>query len=155
MKYFASWHTFHNANHSLLLKSCHGLERSLAAMQPQILMWCLFSAILLPCLNVFCVSFFLAPFFSCPVGVHFACQYLVTQPGHCRGLWARSLAQMNSKLTTYEWRVEVLPALHSAPGALGCVPPQQAGRTTTTRLQDKLHPEITRAQAGWSALQSP
>lgn len=29
----------------------------------------------------------------------------------------------------------MLPAQHSASGALGCVPPQQAGRTTITRLQ--------------------
>lgn len=57
LKYFASLHMFHNTNYSLL-KSCHGRGRSLAAIQPQFLKWCLFSAILLPCLHVSCVYWF-------------------------------------------------------------------------------------------------
>lgn len=61
LKYFASLHTFQNANCSFL-KSCHGLERSFAAMQPRFLMWCLFSGILLPCLDVSCSSFWLHAF---------------------------------------------------------------------------------------------
>lgn len=71
---------------------------------------------------------FLAPScFPCPVGVHTVWQYL----GHCRGPWAPSHAQVNSKLTM-ELQAESrgLPALSRDSGALGCVPPWEVDRTT-------------------------
>lgn len=67
LKYFASSRTFQNANCSVLLRSCHGLERSFAAMQPRFLMWCLFRGILLPCLDASCGSFFWLHAFHAPL----------------------------------------------------------------------------------------
>lgn len=113
-----------------------------------VLMWCLFSAILLPRPDVCCVSLFWLRVFH---ALLVCTLFLLTPPGRCRGLWAPTHAQRSSKSAT-DLQVEGRGASSTeqclrSPGLCPSLPQHIC--------RDKPHPEITCAQAGWSALQSP